>query len=50
MLVKEISLPFANPLPGSAKAINKRSLFVYSSVNVTYKLKDFLGQEWQDTC
>ena len=45
MLVKELGLPTAYPLPRSAKAIDKSSLYVYKGVNAVYKLRDSLGQE-----
>jgi len=45
-----MGLSFSSPSLGSAKAIDGRSLFIYGGATVTYKLKDSLGQERQDTC
>jgi hypothetical protein len=49
MLVKEMGIPYSSPSPGSAKAIDGRPVFIYGGTTVTYKLKDSLGQDRQDT-
>ena len=50
MLVKELGLPLTSDILMKASAINRRSLFIYRSVDVLFTLKDSLRQEHLETC